>query len=104
VAALREIRAYQKSTELIIPFLPFARLAKEIANNHLNGVRFQPGALDCLQEAAEQHLVTMFEKTQLCAIHARRVTIMLKDVELVRRICDGWSCDSEGRKHGSTAL
>jgi histone H3 len=84
--ALREIRRYQKSTEHLIRKLPFQRLVREIALNYKFDVRFQAGALEALQEAAEAYLVGLFEDTNLCALHARRVTIMPKDMQLARRI------------------
>lgn len=84
--ALREIRKYQKSTELLIRKLPFQRLVKEIAQGFNNELRFQSAAVLALQEAAEAYLTTLFEDTNLCAIHAKRVTIMTKDMQLARRI------------------
>ena len=84
--ALREIRKYQKSTELLIRKLPFQRLVREIAQDYKTDLRFQSSAVMALQEAAEAYLVALFEDTNLCAIHARRVTIMPKDVQLARRI------------------
>lgn len=84
--ALREIRKYQKSTELLIKKLPFQRLVKEIAQAYKNDLRFQSTALLALQEAAESYLVGLFEDTNLCAIHAKRCTIFVKDIALARRI------------------
>ena len=84
--ALREIRRYQKSTELLIRKLPFQRLVREIAQDFKTDLRFQSSAVMALQEAAEAYLVGLFEDTNLCAIHAKRVTIMPKDVQLARRI------------------
>ena len=84
--ALREIRRYQKSTDLLIRKLPFQRLVREIAQDFKTDVRFQGSALLVLQEAAEAYLVGLFEDTNLCAIHAKRVTIMPKDIQLARRI------------------
>ena len=127
--ALREIRRYQKSTDLLIRKLPFQRLVREIAqdfkndlsahtthtshntHNHLTAAptsssfdvfssavrylspvaddilrRFQGTAISALQEASESYLVSLFEDTNLCAIHAKRVTIMPKDIQLARRI------------------
>ncbi|RWW28394.1 hypothetical protein GW17_00007141 [Ensete ventricosum] len=75
-----EIRKYQKSTELLIRKLPFQRLVREIAQD------FKSHAVLALQEAAEAYLVGLFEDTNLCAIHAKRVTIMPKDIQLARRI------------------
>ena len=111
--ALREIRKYQKSTELLIRKLPFQvrpasslppppaspapashvsrrlppqRLVREIAQDFKTDLRFQSSAILALQEASEAYLVGLFEDTNLCAIHAKRVTIMPKDVQLARRI------------------
>mgnify|MGYP006101209417 CR=1 FL=1 len=84
--ALREIRRYQKSTEMLIKRLPFQRLVREIAQDVRTDLRFQATALMALQEAAEAHLVGLFESTNLCAIHASRQTIMPKDMQLARRI------------------
>ena len=84
--ALREIRRYQKSTELLIRKLPFQRLVREIAQDFKTDLRFQSSAVAALQEASEAYLVGLFEDTNLCAIHAKRVTIMPKDIQLARRI------------------
>merc|ERR1711977_154785 len=84
--ALREIRKYQKSTDLLIRKLPFQRIVKDIAHDKKPEVRFQSSALMALQEASEAYLVGLFEDTNLCAIHARRVTIMVRDMQLARRI------------------
>jgi histone H3 len=84
--ALREIRKYQKSTDLLIRKAPFQRLVREIAQDFKTDLRFQSTAVLALQEAAEAYLVGLFEDTNLCAIHAKRVTIMPKDIQLARRI------------------
>lgn len=84
--ALREIRKYQKSTDLLIRKLPFQRLIREIASDFKSDLRFQSSAVLALQEASEAYLVSLFEDTNLCAIHAKRVTIMPKDMQLARRI------------------
>ena len=84
--ALREIRRYQKSTELLIRKLPFNRLVREVAQDFKTDLRFQSAAIKALQEAAEAYLVNLFEDTNLCAIHAKRVTILPKDMQLARRI------------------
>lgn len=84
--ALREIRKFQKSTDLLIRKLPFQRLVREIATDYKSDLRFQSQAVLALQEAAEAYLVGLFEDTNLCAIHAKRVTIMPKDMQLARRI------------------
>eukprot|EP01083_Nonionella_stella_P264961 898121_1 len=80
--ALREIRKYQKSTELLIRKLPFQRLVREIAQDYKKDLRFQSHAILALQEASEAFLTQLFEDTQLCALHAKRVTIMPKDIKL----------------------
>ncbi|XP_076922566.1 histone H3.3a-like [Bidens hawaiensis] len=84
--ALREIRKFQKSTELLIRKSPFQRLVLEIAQDYKADLRFQSHAVLALQEAAEAYLVGLFEDTNLCSIHAKRVTIMVKDIQLALRI------------------
>ena len=84
--ALREIRRYQKSTDLLIRKAPFQRLVREIAQEFKTDLRFQSTAVLALQEAAESYLISLFEDTNLCALHAKRVTIMAKDMQLARRI------------------
>ena len=84
--ALREIRRFQKSTELLIRKLPFQRLVREIAKGYKEDLRFQSGAVAALQEAAESYLVSLFEDTNLAAIHAKRVTIQVRDMKLALRI------------------
>jgi histone H3/H4 len=87
--ALREIRAYQRTTDLLVPRLPFSRLVKEIAGKcgtGRDGLRFQSSALMALQEATESYMVQLFEDCVLCCIHARRVTVMPRDMLLARRI------------------
>ncbi|KAF9870552.1 histone H3 [Colletotrichum karsti] len=84
--ALREIRRYQKSTELLIRKLPFQRLVREIAQDFKSDLRFQSSAIGALQESVESYLVSLFEDTNLCAIHAKRVTIQSKDIQLARRL------------------
>ena len=85
-AALQDIRHFQKTTALLIRKLPFQRLVREIAQDFKTDLRFQSAAILCLQEAAEAYLVRLFDDANLCAIHARRVTIMPKDILLARRI------------------
>jgi histone H3 len=84
--ALREIRRYQKSTDLLIRKLPFERLVREIAGRIKVDLMFQSSALLALQEASEAYMVGLFEDTNLCAIHAKRVTILPRDIQLARRI------------------
>lgn len=84
--AVREIRRYQKGTDLLVRKLPFQRLVREIAQDYKSDLRFQSTAILALQEAAEAYLVGLFEDTQLCAIHRKAVTIQPKDMQLSRRI------------------
>ena len=90
--ALREIRKYQKSTELLIRKAPFARLLKEICDDLCNmgafpnGPRMESAARLCLQEATEAYLVGLFEDTNLETIHRKRITVAPKDIQLARRI------------------
>ena len=85
--ALREIRRYQKSTELLIRKPPFQRLVRELAQDlgKVN-IRFRSGAIMALQEASEAYLVGLLEDTNLCTVHTKRVTIMPIDIQLARRI------------------
>ena len=84
--ALRDIRKYQRNTDLLIRRLPFQRLVQEIAQNYKEDIRFQSTALLALQEASEAYLTGLFADSNLCAIHGKRVTIMVKDIRLARRI------------------
>ncbi|KAH7386680.1 histone-fold-containing protein [Phaeosphaeria sp. MPI-PUGE-AT-0046c] len=91
--ALREIRRYQKSTELLLLRTPFQRLVREIAQlvTPEDGPnRWQSQALAALQEATEAFLVNLFHDANLCAIHAKRVTIQQKDIQLARRLRAAW--------------
>ena len=80
--ALREIRKYQKSVDLLIRKVSFQRLVREIATQQRPGLRFQASSLEALQEAAEAFLVCVFEWTSQCAVHGKRVTIQSKDMQL----------------------
>ena len=85
--AIREIRRYQKSTNLLLRKLPFQRFVREIMQDcGRPEFRMQSHALMAIQEATEAYLVSMFEDTNLCCIHAKRVTIFPKDIQLARRI------------------
>ncbi|KAH7887667.1 histone-fold-containing protein [Phlebopus sp. FC_14] len=97
--ALREIRKYQRSTDLLLRRLPFSRVVREIALDMMTdtnyelgetGLRWQSSAILALQEATEAFLVHLFEDANLCAIHAKRVTIMQRDIQLARRIRGPW--------------
>ena len=84
--ALRQIRRYQKTTDLLIKKLPFARLVKEILLSYKENARMQVTAIHALQEASEAYLIGLFSDTLACAIHARRVTITIQDIKLAKKI------------------
>jgi histone H3 len=84
--ALREIRRYQKGTELLLRKAPFQRLVRELATSHKQGLRFQSSAVQAIQEATESWAISLLSDSNLCAIHARRVTVMNKDLHLARRL------------------
>ncbi|XP_061752461.1 histone H3-like centromeric protein A isoform X2 [Nerophis ophidion] len=88
--ALMEIRKYQKSTDLLLRKAPFSRLVHEVCQTFGRGsFRWQVLALLALQEAAEAFLVMLFSDANLCAIHAKRVTLFDRDLQLARRIRGG---------------
>lgn len=87
--ALQDIRKYQNSTDLLIPKICFQRLVRELSQKVTNNTfdfKYQASALYALQEAAEAYLCSLFEDTNLCACHARRVTILPRDMALALRI------------------
>ena len=98
--ALGAIKHFQRSTDLLIRKLPFQRLVREVTQDIItdtgraswfykeegDNVRFQSSAIAALQEASENYLVGLFEDSNLCAIHARRVTVMPKDMHLALKI------------------
>ena len=84
--ALRQIRKYQKTTELLIRKLPFNRLVREVAQEFKAELHFRAEAIHAMQEASEAFLVGVFEDSNLCTIHGKRVTMMPKDMQLAMRI------------------
>ena len=84
--ALREIRRYQKSTDLLIRKLPFRRLVAGVMAEHITALRIQTSAVMALQTAVEDYMVSLFEDANLCAIHAKRVTVFPRDIQLARRL------------------
>ena len=84
--ALREIQKYQKGADLLIRRVPFQRLVTEIVQKRREGLKLQSLAVLALQEAGEANLVGLMEQANLCAIHAKRVTIMPRDIQLACRI------------------
>ena len=84
--ALNKIRHYQKKVHLLIQKLPFQHLVREITQHFNPDLRFRSATITALQEASEAYLIHLFEDTNLCTIHTKRVMIMPKDIQLVRRI------------------
>jgi len=91
--ALREIRRFQKSTELLMRKLPFQRIVRELTHVRSDrgkaSLRYQASAILALQEACEAYLVGLFEDAQLCAVHVKRVTIRPVDIVLAQTIRKG---------------
>eukprot|EP01084_Bolivina_argentea_P181827 313981_1 len=86
IVAVREIRKYQASVEKLIPKLPFSRLVKEVCLKYKRDLRWKANAIEALHYAAEAYIVQIFEDAYLCTIHAKRVTIYPRDIQLARRI------------------
>lgn len=87
--ALREIRIYQRSTHLLLRKAPFARLVRQLLiERHPYGAQFrwQRAAVECLQEACEAYLVCFLSDAYLCSLHSKRVTLMPRDMHLIRRL------------------
>ena len=84
--ALREIRRYQKNTDLLLRKLPFQRLVREIGQDYKNDLRFQATTMAALKEATEAYMVSILEDSNLCAIHTGRVTLMKKDIDLAQKM------------------
>jgi histone H3 len=94
---MRAIRQLQLSTDLQIPRAAFSRLVREIAHKIKPDLRFQPAAIQAIQEAGEFQLVALFEDMNMAAIHGRRVTIMPRDMKLILRV------RGDSRYYNSTA-
>ena len=84
--ALREIKMYQRSTNTLIPRAPIQRIIKEITAKYKPDARYSYGAIEAVHQCVDAYMVGLFEDTGLCAIHARRKTIMTRDMRLARRI------------------
>ena len=92
--ALRQIRRYQKSTELLIRKMPFQRLAREIVQDLNKEVSFPHNDTNCyqstsllaMQESVEAFSIGLFEDANLCAIHAKRLTVLPSDMQLFLQI------------------
>ena len=92
IQALREIRRYQKSTELLLRKAPFQRLIRSVCadiREKLGGAkqyRIQGLCVKALQEASEAYLVALLEESNMCTVHGKRVTLMPKDITFALRI------------------
>jgi histone H3/H4 len=84
--AIQEIRKFQRTTQFLIRRLPFARLVKEITTAYHHSLRWRVDAIEALQHSAEDYIINLLTDANLCAVHARRVTIMPRDLYLARRI------------------
>jgi histone H3 len=84
--ALRQVKKFQKSTNLLLRKAPFSRLVREVAAQYKDGLKFASSALLAVQEATESYIVSVLSDTNLVAIHAKRVTIMPRDLALARRL------------------
>merc|ERR1711872_169549 len=86
--AIREIKKFQKSTDLLIPKLPFTRMVRAMVLSRTgnDSLRLQSNAISTLQEATERHLISIYEDSFMCASHARRVTLMAKDIRLITKL------------------
>ena len=99
---LNEIRKLQKSADLLIPKLSFQRVVRELCKEEhrkkfveehnteprepMARFMFESQALLGLQEACESYLTGLFEDANLCAAHAKRVTVMPRDIQLAKRL------------------
>ena len=84
--ALRQIRKFQKGTELLLRKAPFQRLLRETAQSQKEGLRWSASAVAAVQEATESYIISLLSDANLCALHTRRVTAMPRDLQLARRL------------------
>lgn len=84
--ALREVRKYQQSTDMLIQRAPFRRLVREIVSTFKDTIRMSSSALEAIQEATEGYIVNVLNDANLCTIHAKRVTLFTKDLHLALRL------------------
>jgi histone H3/H4 len=85
--ALREIRHFQKTTHFLIKRAPFARLVREtVASVTASKLRIGSSALQAIQEATEAYMISLLSDTNMCALHARRVTAMPRDMQLAKKL------------------
>ena len=84
--ALRQVRKLQKTTNTLIRKAPFQRMVRAVANAQKDGLRWQSAAVSAMQEATEAYIIGVLSDSNLCALHARRVTVMPRDIHLARRL------------------
>lgn len=84
--ALQDIQHYQTSTELLFPKTSFSRLVREVGQDYKTDVRFSSLALQAIQVATESYLIDVLEEANICALHAKRVTVSSQDIQLAMRI------------------
>lgn len=91
--ALREIRKYQKEVKILFRKLPMQRLYRDVLKdmkdalgNPVSGLRLQGQALRNLDEIVQSYIVSRYEAGNLCTIHAKRVTLMKKDLDLIEKL------------------
>ena len=77
---------YQRTTNTLLPRAALQRVVREITAKVYPEARYSMGAVEAIQQCVESYMVSLFEDTQLCAIHAKRATVMTKDMRLARRI------------------
>ena len=80
--ALKEICRFQESTKLLIPKMAFYCVVCEILQQERSWCKIQASPILALHEVAKTYLVHLFEDGNLCAIHTKYITIMLKDKQL----------------------
>lgn len=84
--ALREIRKYQNSVEMLIRKAPFQRLVREVMQQTKDSLRMSRSSVEAIQEATESYMTSLFADANLCTLHAKRVTLMGSDLKLARRL------------------
>jgi histone H3 len=84
--ALREIRRYQKTGDLLLKKTPFGRLCREIGQRKYSDLRFTSDAKITCQQCTEPYMTTLFDHGNLLAIHANRKKVIPKDIQLAQRI------------------
>lgn len=83
---LREVRRYQNSTDFLIAKAPFRRLVREIVSNLKESFRMSPTCVEALQESTELYVTSVLADANLCTLHANRVTIYPKDIQLALKL------------------